>query len=298
MILPTLTSTALWHSICSGWSVFAIARQTSRTTPVASAALAAAPALGAGECQVEKHAGQGDAASTKNPNQLSRLIRLGLRASADSQAASDNQTNSAHSSQDPGHARDPDGHTDDGNNGDHGHSGDRGASSSQREPRGSRLNLLLSYAGWQSDSWIERLPRILEPMGVTSHTAWNGKEASKLITQTRIHVAIVDLGLPLDETQHGDVAAEFSEGGPRLLELLSRLSEPPPVVAVKRSRTHRDDSRELAAALRHGAFAVVDRPHDLSSMNLMLEVLRRCLERHYRGCWPSEGGPTFPQAPA
>jgi len=152
----------------------------------------------------------------------------------------------------------------------------------------SHLHLLLSYAGWQPDPWIERLPRLLEPMGVTSHVAATGKQASQLIAQNRIHVAVVDLGLPLDDSsaESGDGSDEFNQGGPRLLELLSRLTEPPPVVAVKRSRTHRDDAREITAALRLGAFAIVDRPHDAAGLNLMLEVLRRCLVRHYKGCWP------------
>jgi CheY-like chemotaxis protein len=156
---------------------------------------------------------------------------------------------------------------------------------------GSKLHLLLSYAGWQPDPWIERLPRLLEPMGVTSHVASTGKQASDLISKTKIHVAVVDLGLPLDGSGAESAMTEFSEGGPRLLELLSRLSEPPPVVAVKRSRTHRDDSREIAAALRLGAFAVIDRPHDAGGLNRMLEVLRRCLVRHYKGCWPESQPP-------
>jgi DNA-binding NarL/FixJ family response regulator len=147
----------------------------------------------------------------------------------------------------------------------------------------SRLHLMISYAGWHPDPWVDRLPRLLEPMGVISHRVGSGREASTLIRTTPIHVAVVDLGLPLDEMS---VADEFAEGGSRLLELLARLEEPPPVVAVKRSRTHRDDSREIAAALRLGAFAVVDRPHDADGLNLMLEVLRRCLTRHYGGCWP------------
>ena len=121
-------------------------------------------------------------------------------------------------------------------------------------------------------------------MGVVSHKAGTGKEASDLIKATPIHVAVVDLGLPLDDKEAE--SDEFAEGGPRLLELLSRLKEPPPVVAVKRSRSHRDDSRDIAAALRWGAFAVLDRPHDPHGLNLLLEVLRRCLAKHYRGCWP------------
>jgi hypothetical protein len=121
-------------------------------------------------------------------------------------------------------------------------------------------------------------------MGVISHRAGTGREASKVISSLPIHIAIVDLGLPLDEQPHAE--PEFEEGGPRLLELLARLDEPPPVVAVKRPRTHRDDSRDISAALRLGAFAIMDRPHCAADLNLMLEVLRRILERHYKGRWP------------
>jgi CheY-like chemotaxis protein len=148
---------------------------------------------------------------------------------------------------------------------------------------GGRLNLLLSHGGWEQDSWVERLPRLLEPMGVVSLRAQNGKHAATVIESTPIHIAIVDLALPLDRPE--DV--EFAEGGVRLLELLARLSQPPPTVVVRRSRTHRDDTRELNAALRAGAYAVVDRPSDTHELNVMLEVLRRCLTRFYAGRWPA-----------
>jgi hypothetical protein len=169
-----------------------------------------------------------------------------------------------------------------------------GGGGSARDPGASkagdcgRLNLLLSFAGWQADPWVDRLPRLLEPMGIISHRAGTGAEASRVIESNPIHIAVVDLALPLDRaTPHDrDFEPEFEEGGPRLLELLTRLPEPPPVVAVKRSRTRRDDAREMSAALRLGAFAVVDRPRDVADLNLILEVLRRCLDRHYRGRWP------------
>lgn len=150
---------------------------------------------------------------------------------------------------------------------------------------GGRLNLLLSYAGWNQDSWVDRLPRLLEPMGVTSVRAACGREASEVIRRTPIHIAVVDLGLPL-EPEAEPTDPQLAEGGPRLLELLSRMSEPVPVVAVKRGRTHRDDARDIAAALRLGAFAVMDRPRDVNDLNVMLEVLRRCMARHYAGRWP------------
>jgi DNA-binding response OmpR family regulator len=149
---------------------------------------------------------------------------------------------------------------------------------------GGRLNLLLSYAGWARESWADRLPLLLEPLGIRSLRASSGRQASQVISESPVHIAVVDLGLPLDEAHR-----ESEEGGARLLELLSRLRQPPPFVVVKTARTRRDESREIATALRLGAFAVVDRPRDSSDLELMLEVLRRCLHRHYRGRWPGIG---------
>jgi DNA-binding NarL/FixJ family response regulator len=125
-------------------------------------------------------------------------------------------------------------------------------------------------------------------MGVTAHHAGTGREASRLIESHPIHIAVVDLALPLDlAASQFEREPEFAEGGPRLLELLSRLDQPPPVVAIKRSRSSRDDTRDLSAALRLGVFAVIDRPRELSDLNVILNVLRRCLERHYQGRWPT-----------
>ncbi len=154
---------------------------------------------------------------------------------------------------------------------------------------GGRLNLLLSYAGWQPESWADRLPHLLEPMGVRSLRAASGREATLVIRAHSVHIAVVDLGLPLDAAgtpRPGGDDAPVEEGGTRLLEVLSRLSAPPPTVVVKRSLARRDDSREIAAALRLGAFAVIDRPREPGDLEILLEVLRRVLRRHYRGRWP------------
>ena len=118
---------------------------------------------------------------------------------------------------------------------------------------GGRLNLLLSYAGWQPDSWADRLPRLLEPMGVRSHRAATAREATRVIETIPIHVAIVDLGLPLD-----DRCQASDEAGPRLLELLARTSTHPPTVIIKRQRTARDDRRELAAGRNRQHHAIAD----------------------------------------
>ncbi|MEM7755987.1 MAG: hypothetical protein AAF297_10170 [Planctomycetota bacterium] len=135
------------------------------------------------------------------------------------------------------------------------------------------------------------MPRLLEPMGVRSLRAGSAREAQDVIRGFQVHIAVVDLGLPLDGLSGsgsgqpaGTPGAE--EAGPRLLDLLARLDAPPPTVVVKRRRALRDEQREIAAALAHGAFAVVDRPRTTHELELMLEVLRRCLRRHYRDRWP------------
>lgn len=169
---------------------------------------------------------------------------------------------------------------------------------SSSTPSNCRLNLLLSYAGWHPDPWVDRLPRLLEPMGIQSHRAGSGRQAQDVIKSIPIHIAVVDLGLPLDPTPRlasssnpdASIAPELEEGGSRLLELLHRMSTPPPTVVVKRARSERDDTRDMAHALRLGAFAVVDRPHDAHDLNVLLEVLRRCLGRFYDGRWPTHGG--------
>ncbi len=149
-------------------------------------------------------------------------------------------------------------------------------------PTGGRLNLLLSYAGWQETPWVERLPAMLTPMGVRSHIASSFSSAQRVIESNAIHIAVVDLALPLDDADA--VPAEVA--GTRILNLLARLAAPPPTVIIKRRRTARDDIREMNAALRCGAFAVVDRPNDQREIESLLDVLRRCMNRHYQNRWP------------
>ncbi len=97
------------------------------------------------------------------------------------------------------------------------------------------------------------------------------------------------LGLPLDEMQQSGRSGPGEEAGPRVLDLLARLDFPPPTVVVKGPRSGRDNTREIAAALRSGAFAVVDRTG--LDVEQMLEVLRRCLHPlSITGRWPGTGG--------
>jgi hypothetical protein len=160
-----------------------------------------------------------------------------------------------------------------------------------------RFNLLLSYAGWDETPWVDRLPPLLRPMGVHAHRAADARQASRVIESTPIHVAVVDLALPLEQAD-GPAAnpSRNQEAGPRVLDLLARLASPVPTLVIKRGRTSREDHREMAAALRAGAFAVLDRPRQHRDVETLLELLRRVLQRHYANQWP--GADRCPDPPA
>ena len=132
------------------------------------------------------------------------------------------------------------------------------------------LNLLLSYGGWREHAAVKQLPRLLE-------------EAASLIEQTPVHIAIVDLEIPLNRS-----TSAASPGGPRILQLLRRLDPAPPTIVVRpKQASDREHARGLVASLREGAFAVIDRP---LHMETLLETLRRALRRHYQDTWPSGPG--------
>ena len=151
-------------------------------------------------------------------------------------------------------------------------------SAARRRESSTRLNLLLSCGQGQEDPAVEQLPRLLAPMGIYSIRATSGEGAADVISHYPIHIAVVDLTIPLVPT------APSKAAGPRILQLLRRLEQPPPTVVIRpRQPVARESARGLAAALREGAFAVLDRPIHLE---MMLEVMRRILRRHYADVWP------------
>lgn len=163
---------------------------------------------------------------------------------------------------------------------------------SQRDAYSPRLNLLLSSAQWRHEPAFEQLPHLLAPLGIRSITATSGEEAADVIRTVRVHIAVVDLGIPMGRPPApgacaNDDAARFAltSAGPRVLQLLRRLDAPPPTVVVRPPQAaSRESARSLLEALREGAFAVLDRPVPLEGM---LEVLRRILRRHYADAWPT-----------
>jgi CheY-like chemotaxis protein len=147
-----------------------------------------------------------------------------------------------------------------------------------------RLTLLLSSGDyWREDDWASLLPRLLEPLGISTVRVGSGREATSVLKAKPVHIAVVDLALPLDPAAPSISELDEQEGGYRLLEMLGRLPCPPPTLVVKRRKTRRDDARELQAALQARAFAVIERP---VRMEIVLEAMRRVLTRYHSGKWP------------
>lgn len=144
----------------------------------------------------------------------------------------------------------------------------------------SRLNLLLARGRGTGDrAAFERIPALLEPLGVRSIATESGEDAADLIRHQPVHVAVIDWSVPL---RSGDATA--GPAGSRLLQLLRRLDPAPPAIVIRpRQAVSRERVRGLHDCLREGAFAVLDQPLD---RELLLEVLRRVLMRHYAGHWP------------
>ena len=143
------------------------------------------------------------------------------------------------------------------------------------------LNLLLTRGGWREDATVVQLPSLLEPMGIRSLTANSGEEATEVIENNTIHIALVDLSLPLRAG-----CPRGTPAGERILQLLRRLDSPPPTIVLRpRQATRRAGARSLARSLQEGAFTVVDRPARLETL---LDALRRVLRRYYRNEWPQQ----------
>ena len=144
-----------------------------------------------------------------------------------------------------------------------------------------RLNLLLTCGSWRQDSPILQLPRLLDPFGIRSLTAKNGEEAVQMIENSDIHIAIVDLAIPLQKD-----SVDRRPGGERVLQLLRRLDPHPPTIVIRPKQTStRENTRSLARSLQEGAFTVVDRP---AMLETLLDALQRALRKHYAGRWPEQ----------
>ncbi len=152
-----------------------------------------------------------------------------------------------------------------------------------------RFNVLLTEDRPDSaEAWTRQLPRLMGPMGVAAYVAQSGQQAIELVGRVRFHAVVIDTSTPR-VTQ----ATPAGPGDPAiawLSEMLHRIPRRPPVVLVQGpAYSDRLATRALHQALRLGVFTVLTKPVTLEQV---LAVFRRVLEREYQGHWPQETGPT------
>ncbi len=169
---------------------------------------------------------------------------------------------------------------------------------SQQDDQGTRLNVLFTCDRHPGAShWAKVVPRLLEPQGVRAIVARSGVEAVSMAQQMVIHAAVIDLSTPRGRLEDlpTDVRGRrpnMGGAGPGssapvgfwLLEFFRRLPNQPGVVAVQhRAVTQREVQTLLRESLRLGVFSVLPDPVNVEQL---LEVLRRYLDKEYRGLWP------------
>lgn len=104
-------------------------------------------------------------------------------------------------------------------------------------------------------------------------------EADRVARSERVHIAVIDLSIPVDSTPGCCEAA-----GGRIIELLRRSTRPPAMVLVRpRSPSPRMQRRGLVDALSWGVFAVVDRPVPVERL---LQLLHAVVARRFNDRWP------------
>ena len=160
------------------------------------------------------------------------------------------------------------------------------APSAASGPAVRRLNLLLTYGGWREHAFADQLPILLDRFGIRCYRAQSGDEASDVIRREQVHIAVIDLSIPMHPVSPAQQPGTRAvPAGPRVLQLLRRLEQPPPTIVVRPRQVDPSESaRNLAEALRDGAFTVLDYPVPIESM---LQALERVVRRHYRDHWPA-----------
>ena len=131
-----------------------------------------------------------------------------------------------------------------------------------------RLTVLLAN---EQEGWHQTVRGLLEPQGVTTVTARNGREAIAVMEAQPIHLAVLDAQMP-------------GLGGLQVVKLMREMEKSdhrklPPAILVA------DDlsSALLREALGMHVFSVLSKPVDF---NLLLDAMARVMRRHYESRWP------------
>jgi len=138
--------------------------------------------------------------------------------------------------------------------------------------------------------WTHQLPRLLEPFGVHTHIASTGQQALAVAEEHSIHAAVIDLATPYGN-RHDARRTDRLAAGFWLLDLMRRLPDRPPVVAVSTSATQAEVDRIMNEGLRLGAFTVITGPIQIDAL---LHAFQRVVDRRYNGRWPNHLQPRTP----
>src|ERR1700712_5073321 len=128
-----------------------------------------------------------------------------------------------------------------------------------------RLTVLLAN---EQESWHQTVRQLLEPQGVQTVSARNGREALRLIESTPVHVCVLDVEMP-------------QLGGLQVVKLMKDLENKPPAILLANHLTN----HLLHEALGMHVFSVLSKPVDL---NLLLDALARVMRRYYESRWPGD----------
>jgi DNA-binding NtrC family response regulator len=127
----------------------------------------------------------------------------------------------------------------------------------------SRFTVLLAD---EQEGWHQTVRGLLEPQGVQTVSARNGREALALIEKQPIHVAVLDQQMP-------------QLGGLQVVKLMREMHNAPPAILLAHDLT----SHLLRDALGMHVFSVLSKPVDF---NVLLDTLARVLRRYHESRWP------------
>ena len=126
-----------------------------------------------------------------------------------------------------------------------------------------RLNVLLPF---EQEGWHQTVRQLLEPQGVQTVAARNGREALRIVESGGVHVAVLDTEMP-------------QLGGMQVIRRMNDMATPPPAILLANHMTN----HLLQEALGMHVFSVLSKPVDL---NVLLDALARVMRRYYESRWP------------
>jgi DNA-binding NtrC family response regulator len=128
-----------------------------------------------------------------------------------------------------------------------------------------RFTVLLAN---EQESWHHTVRHLLEPQGVQTVSARNGRDALDLIQSMPVHVAVLDAQMP-------------QLGGLQVIKLMRESAAAPVPILLSSHLTN----HLLQEALGMQVFSVLSKPVDF---NLLLDSLARVLRRYHENRWPHE----------